>query len=388
MQNLGERILFSFTALFAETKGATPSEQGILLSLRNILSFITQQFFGKASDRYGRSLILGIGFLLSVISSFLMSFALTPVSIIILFALYSVGFSAIKPAWDALIGDTYAAEERSRMLGHIGSIASLIGGLMFLGVGLYSDTVSNSYKILFSMATIAFTFAFISVVLLSVTSKFPQRAKFESNGLSLFEPLQNRRFRRFALIDAVYNFAMSTTWPLFPHVEAELATTGQITIIWFAGFIGFSITAKNASKIQNYIGSYNKSFYVSRGVLWTVPIFYAFATSWYHLLITRVLAVTSFGFYTILQKDYILETTSQLNRPQDRGWFLGTHAFMFGIFTFVGSLSSGYISEYVLSNSIAGYKELFLVTSVLRFIACLGFFFVLAPKANDLLKDT
>lgn len=382
MQNLGERILFSFTALFSETRGATASQQGILLSLRNILSFITQQFFGKASDKYGRSLILAIGFLLSVISSFFLSQALTPVTIILLFALYSIGFSAIQPAWSALIGDTYAATERSRMLGHIGSIGGLVGGIMFLFIGLYSDTTSNPYEILFLSATVAFTFAFLSVVVLGRLNKFPQREFPEDNGLSLFEPLNNQRFRRFVLIDAIYNFTMSTTWPLFPHVEAKLATTGQVTIIWFLGFIGFSITAKNASKIKDYIGSYNKSFYISRSFLWTVPIFYAFATTWLHLLFIRVLAVTSFGFYSILQKDYILETTSELGRPQDRGWFLGTHAFLFGIFTFVGSLSSGFISDYLLSNDIVGYRGLFLLTSILRFIASFAFLLLLAPKTN------
>lgn len=383
MQNLGERILFSFTALYSETRGATASQQGILLSLRNILSFITQQFFGKASDKYGRTLILSIGFFLSLVSSFMLSLALTPVTIIILFALYSIGFSAIQPAWSALIGDTYAATERSRMLGHIGSIGGLVGGVMFLIVGLYSDSTSNPYKILFQSATVAFGFAFLSVVILSFYNRFPQREMPKSKGLSLFEPLSNKRFRRFVLIDAIYNFAMSTTWPLFPHVEAELATTGQITIIWFAGFIGFSITAKNASKINNYIGSYNKSFYVSRAVLWTVPIFYAFATSWYHLLITRVIAVTSFGFYTIMQKDYILETTSELDRPADRGWFLGTHAFLFGIFTFVGSLSSGFVSEYLLSHDVVGYRGLFLFTAILRLIASFGFLLIMIPKSND-----
>ncbi len=319
LQNMGERILFSFSGLYADYHGATATEQGILLSLRNILSFMAQQVFGKASDKYGRSIILSIGFLISAISSFLMFNVTEPIAIIVVFAFYSLGFSAIQPAWSALIGDTYE-NERSKMLGHIGAIASLIGGILYLLVGIYSDKTDKPYDLLFGFAAISFAFAFVVVVILSLTSRLPKHEVNLKKNISIFEPLKNINFRKFVLLDAIFAFSMATTWPLFPKRTNELATTSQVTIMWFIAFLGFSITAKFTSQIKHRIGSYNRSFYISRALIWTVPFTFAFATSWIHLVFARIIAGTSFGFYTILQKEYILETAAILERPEDRGW--------------------------------------------------------------------
>jgi hypothetical protein len=154
--------------------------------------------------------------------------------------------------------------------------------------------------------------------------------------------------------------------------------------MWFLAFLGFSVTAKFTPQIRDYIGSYNRSLYISRALLWIVPFSFAFATSWLHLVLARIIAGTSFGFYTILQKDYILETVSILKRTEDRGWFLGTHSLMFGLFTFVGSFISGFLIDYTIdvTDGAIDYKELFLITSLLRFVSSFGFFFVSYPSEN------
>ncbi|MHA2092368.1 MAG: MFS transporter, partial [Candidatus Kariarchaeaceae archaeon] len=289
-QNFGERILFTFSGLYADEKGATASEQGILLSLRNILSFMAQQLFGRASDRYGRTVILAFGFLLSAVSSYLMFNVTSPISIIVVFAFYSLGFSAIQPAWSALIGDTYAENERSKMLGHIGAIASLAGGVIYLGAGLLSEDMHKPYTFLFGTAAVSFLGAFTIVLFLAWFNKVPQHEEPEKRDISTFEPLTNRSFRKFVLIDAVYAFTMATTWPLFPKVTNELASTSQVSIMWFLAFLGFSVTAKYTPQIRDYIGSYNRSMYISRAFLWLVPFSFAFATSWVHLVFARMVA--------------------------------------------------------------------------------------------------
>ena len=146
-QNTGERIFFTFASLYADIKGATPAQQGIMLSLQNILAFIGQQYFGKTSDRLGRPLIISLGWVISIICSFVIFNFVSPVSIIITFAIYNIGFSMVQPAWNALIGDSYPGRERAIKLGTIGSAATLFGGMIYLAAGLISDLVAQPFQV-------------------------------------------------------------------------------------------------------------------------------------------------------------------------------------------------------------------------------------------------
>jgi hypothetical protein len=57
---------------------------------------------------------------------------------------------------------------------------------------------------------------------------------------------------------------------------------------------------------------------------------------------------------------------------------------MFGLFTFVGSLISGFLIDYIIdvTDGVIDYKELFLITALFRFIASFGFFFIAFPSEN------
>lgn len=364
-QNLGERILFSFVQLYADHHGATTADQGTLLSFRNIISFSGQQIFGRASDRLGRIVILLFGFLLASLSSYLLLEAITPLSIIIVFAFYALAFSAIQPSFNALIGDTFD-ENRTEMLGAITSVGGLLGGFAFLFIGLLGDTMDNPYSFLFTIAAISFFAAALVVGFLVFIRKVPPQERDLVKQVNIFEPLKTGFFRKFVFIDGLYGLAMSTSWPLFPKRTNELADTAQVTIMWAVTFIGFAITARYTAQIKKMIGSYNKSFFYSRFFLWMVPLSFAFATSWLHLIFARIIAGLTFGFYSTLQKDYVLEAVKQINRPNHRGWYFGTHAFVFGISTFIGSLGFGYLAEHLYTFGI-GYSEMFLVSAGIRF---------------------
>jgi hypothetical protein len=57
---------------------------------------------------------------------------------------------------------------------------------------------------------------------------------------------------------------------------------------------------------------------------------------------------------------------------------------MFGLFTFVGSLISGFLIDYIIdaTDGAIDYKELFLITALFRFIASFGFFLIGFPSEN------
>ncbi len=365
-QNLGERILFSFVQLYADHRGATTADQGTLLSFRNIISFSGQQIFGRASDRLGRIVILLFGFILASISSVFLLKTITPLSIIIVFAFYALAFSAIQPSFNALIGDTFD-ENRTEMLGAITSVGGLFGGFAFLFIGLIGDTMDNPYSFLFTVAAVSFFSAALVVGLLVIVRKVPPQERDLVKQVNIFEPLKTGFFRKFVLIDGLYGLAMSTSWPLFPKRTNELADTAQVTTMWAATFIGFAITARYTAQIKKMIGSYNKSFFYSRFFLFLVPLSFAFATSWLHLIFARIIAGLTFGFYSTLQKDYVLEAVKKINRPNHRGWYFGTHAFVFGISTFIGSLGFGYLAEFLYTLGI-GYSEMFMVSAGIRFV--------------------
>ncbi len=378
--------MFSFVQLYADYNGATASEQGILASFRNILSFGGQQAFGRISDKRGRLIVLLFGFLLSTLSSIALTGITTPILIILVYALYSIGFSAIQPAFSALIGDTYRREQQAQMLGQISSVGSLLGGVGFLIVGVASDFLVNPYPVLFLVAGLSFGFAAISVFVLSLTGKVPPQPMDLSDGASIFEPLKVDYFRKYVLIDASFGFAMSTAWPLFPKVTNELATTGQVTIMWAVTFLGFSVSAHFTPQLKRVFRSYRASFYSSRFLLWSVPFSFAIATDWTHLLLARTIAGLTFGFYTTLQKDYALECARSSGQVERKGWFLGTHAFFFGISTFIGSLLFGFVVDTLLATTPFGFSEMFFLSAVIRFIFSFGYLKVPSPVDNDILS--
>ncbi len=371
---LGERILFSFVQLYADQQGATSSDQGYLLSFRNLLSFGGQNVFGSLSDRFGRIIILLFGFLLSAFSSFMFLRSITPVFIIVVFAFYSVGFSAVQPAFNALIGDTFSDLQRAEMLGRVGATSGLLGGIGFLVVGLLSDTLADPYEFLFITAASSFLFATIAVIILYFITRDKIHKRVVKRKISLLEPLKVSSFRKFVFYDALFNFAMSTSWPLFPKRTNELATTSQVTIMWAITFICFSISARYTGRIKKFIGSYRLSFFFSRNLMWLVPLSFAFATSWVHLIPARMIAGLTFGYYQTLQKEIALDTVQQLGRIDQRGLFLGTHALALGIATFSGSIIFGNLVDYLISLDIGvGYDQLFMASAIIRFIFAFGF---------------
>ncbi len=379
-QNVGERILFTFASLWADHNGASASQVGIMLSLQNILAFASQNVFGRLSDSRGRAKILLLGFGISALSSFVLFQVYSPLMIILIFSLYNIGFSAVQPSWNALIGDSFSVEERAQMLGKIGAFASLAGGVFYLMTGSLSDRFANPYVFLFGVAALSFSGAFVSILLISRTREFPDQELQVAKTQNIFEPLRVRSFRRFVAADALFAFSMSTTWPLFPRATNNLANSQQVAFIWFTAFLGFSATARYSERIRRFLGRYRMTFFLSRVSLFLVPVVFAFATDWTHLLLIRILAGTTFGLYSITQKNYILDTCNALSRPQDKGWFLGTHAFVWGVMTFLGSLGFGLFADFALFY--VGYKELFLSTAVLRLIFSFAFLTIPEPRVN------
>jgi len=66
---------WTYLSIFARGLGISDTEIGFMIAFYSLASFLSSFVFGRASDKYGRKLLLLIGLILSTIAFFLQIFA-------------------------------------------------------------------------------------------------------------------------------------------------------------------------------------------------------------------------------------------------------------------------------------------------------------------------
>ncbi|ODS36479.1 MAG: hypothetical protein A7316_02615 [Candidatus Altiarchaeales archaeon WOR_SM1_86-2] len=163
-----------FVPLLAKEFGASTAEVGIIVMVYGLTYFLASHIFGRASDIYGRRVIIISGLFLSMLAFFIQIFAYDVLSLIVVRGL--AGFAlGIVPA--ALI--TYAYE-RKKPLGEFSSYGSLgwafgnlitiiaaykniiiAGSLLFGFFGVFMAEDTSFYKLLFLIASFLLLIAFL-----------------------------------------------------------------------------------------------------------------------------------------------------------------------------------------------------------------------------------
>jgi DHA1 family multidrug resistance protein-like MFS transporter len=125
-------------ALIPSLKSAFGVEVGeVLLSIPFFMfpfAFL-QLFSGALSDRYDRRVIVGIGFLIYTLGSFLCGIS-TSISMFLLSrTVLGIGFALVSPVLVAILGDITTRENRGRAMGFFGSAitAGIASGPLFAG---------------------------------------------------------------------------------------------------------------------------------------------------------------------------------------------------------------------------------------------------------------
>ena len=138
----GRSTIFTWLGIYGVILGASPFEQSILTSVRNLGSNVFQSIWGWLADLRGRKLVMIIGFVTLTISTFFAPFVNSPFQLILLaLIMTSIGF-AIIPAWTAFLGDYASNKFRATFIGNINSIGTVFAVIALLFMGILMDIVA------------------------------------------------------------------------------------------------------------------------------------------------------------------------------------------------------------------------------------------------------
>ncbi len=379
----GRSSLFVFFSYYGPVLGATPLQQSILVSVRNLGSNIFQSIWGWLSDLKGRKLVLTIGLSALVLCTLLAPFINNPLELVIL-ALFmtGIGFSFI-PAWNALLGDYSSEEKRASFIGKINSIGTYLSIFVILVMGLFMDSFDlpfpskenmddlglpfpgkDVFLVPFLGASllfgIALLFSFLLVEKYDITKV---RRDDEINQLSWKTLIdKNPPFKRLLPIDAFFRFAMSTAWPIFPFVTLNVVHNWtEVSVMWILFNLPRGFGQSFGGKLADRYGKKNV-LWLSRLGYTLVPISYSLGLFFQQplfLICGNIPGGFAFGAEETSIATYSLDCSTEETKARYFSILLTAE----GITAFIGSLFSGFVMEALLI--IYGSDAFFLILSVM-----------------------
>ncbi len=371
-----DSLLLSFFFPYAVVLGVSFDQMGMMRSARNLFQNILQIGWGEVSERFSRKALIAMGYFSSGCIIAALLFFREPDQLMLLIILQSILCSAAVPSWSSLLADYTTIRNRGKVLGRIGAVSQLSGVLATLIVALM--TYERHGVITASSFTVPFVLSAAMAILAAVLIIFVKEVKVErpTRGLSgITSPLLNGDFRRFLVINGFYGFAMAFAWPLFPYVTIKVvhATVWQIAVISAASGFVTSITQPKMGSIIDRFGR-KPTLIISRTSFLLYPLLYAFARSWYHLLIINVFLAVSSSAAIVSLSAYIMDSAP----PGLRANYAASTNMTMGVATFLGSIIGGIFAGR-LSALVGERQALFMcliLAAILRLISDICLFFI------------
>ncbi len=368
MLSFSQNLAYQYIPLYNQKLGADEVEMGLMTAVQNVFSTGLSPIWGKISDQKGRRLFLLIGSFTATVSAFTLVFARNPNDVLISIAINSIGLSMLIPAWQGAIADYTEGQDRGSF---IGKIVGSSYAYVTLALILYSFfapslpiTEIEQYRILMIVSASNFgIMIFLSWLVLDVRKNGETRKQY-----SLFEPFKDKTYRRFLIVILFWWFWMSLAWSYFPTVIAGVINASVSEVAWMAiaGTVVQAISSYKMGSLIQRIGE-RKSIILGFLTFTIVPINFAFATEWWHLLPAQIISGIGIGFgFTALQT-YILNIAGS----EKAGNYQGTYNLLWGIVTFVGSYFGGWMLLWL--KDTVGTLPLAL-TYALLIVAMLRFF--------------
>ena len=382
------------------------AEQGAFRSVGNVAPTVLQPVWGATSDRVRNTkAFVAFGLMTGLLVVYMFLWAATPLEMIILYAIQSILFSIQIPTWLSLIGGLMEETNRGDELGKLGlvtNIASLTATLISGFIAVLPAIVPFLRDIFGSLGPVLFPihmdeqafreiyygpFFFTAIVgivssLLSTTIKEHSKPR---DGPRKFPPIhrllsQPGDFRRFCFIAVFFSFAMSMAWPYFIVVQKTWLNNSNLEIAIASAVMTLSIIIFTIpfGRLSDKVGR-KPLILLGRGLLFLVPIMYAFARNVYYVYAANILA----GFCVASAMNAVTAYIYDLAPEEERGSHLAVFNTFTGVVYLFGSLIAGILGQLILIAFGSEYLSVFfmlLLSGILRFFASFFYLLIREPR--------
>lgn len=395
----GQSFMFNFFSNFAVLVGVGSTLLGFITSIRNLMSSLFQGSIGRLSDKYGRRYFLLTGFFLVFSSLVMVLFVNNIPMLIIVSILQALSLSIIVPVWNAALGDVTEMEDRASYIGRLTALGTILSVALMLILATIFQLIDNvyngwiilgwkvgireeiKYDIAFGLAAFNFLLCILGSFLLRETRIVKEKRKQPKMLLALKNPC----FRKFFIINSTFGLIMATMWPIFPIAQVTVLNMSfaEIAIIQAVFSSCSSLAQYFGGKLGDKIGR-KPLIIFGRLAMFTIPVVMivaVLANNWLYLLISNFIGGAGMGAVTVSMNAYILDLA-----PDDQmGAYTGLNQVGWGISTFIGSLSAGFIADAVETAIGTEMMVVYVFTAIaaLRLLAGFGFFFISESLPKD-----
>lgn len=384
--SFSQNLAFQYIPLFNKKLGADEIQMGLLTSVQNVFSTGFSPFFGRWSDVCGRKLFLITGAFIATTSAITMTLANTPTQVIVSVGVNSFGLSMIIPAWNGAIADYTKGQKRG---GFIGRLLGASYGYVTIALLVYAFAAPllpiseiEQYRLIIGISALNFGLT-ILVSWRIIDLRDPNKGTRKD---SIFTPLRDRNYRNFLIVILFWWFWMSLAWSYFPTVIASVIEASVSEVAWIA--VSATIVQAFASyKMGDLIDTMGprKSIFLGFLSFSIIPINFAYATEWWHLIPAQMIGGIGIGFGFSALQTYIIEIAGS-----DRaGNYQGTYNLFWGIVTFIGSFLGGIILERMKVHFGSLEQALFwalLAVAIFRLLSNIIMYYYL-PEAKSSISN-
>jgi MFS family permease len=304
----------------------------------------------------------------------------------------ALSISFFVPAWNATQGDVTRPETRATFIGKLAAIGrlvsvsfSLIIAIVFyladeiyLGRVIWGWTVYIPWRIQYSIAfAIAAVNSLITAILI-LSMKETKAEDVEQKKLQMKAAFKVRKFMVFVVFYALFGLSMSFIWPINPIMQVNVLDMEfyQIAIISSVFLIVMSLTQFVTGKLGDRIG--RKPLFVFGAfvlVLYPVSNLPAlYSGDWRWQLLGNFVAGFGTGTFFVALNALTLDLASN----ELMGTFSGVREMFWGIATFIGSLSAGFLVDFleVKFGLLIATIAMCIGVTCFRLLTAVGFLFV------------
>ncbi len=340
----GATTASAFIGVYGVILGASPVEMGLLLALGNSISNAMQIFFGKLSDNSGvRKPWLILSSIILAILWLSLSFVSGPVGLIAVYALISLASAVVTVNWFALLTDITSKGNRGAFMAGISNISSIGNMITLIAMTFLLKGDEKSYLIIpFSIASIGYIISAISVSLIKESKKKPE---FKQK-LNIKSIRDQKGFYKYLKAMMVQGFFWSMAWPIFPItvILVRNFTLPMVAILTAVNIFSTIIMQFYSGKIAD-----NKNrvpyIFLNRLLLGGIPLMYALFSNFEEFIIMQAYAGILTGIQNVTMNSYLMDLLPDGRRAQ----YLSIMNGLNGVIYFFGSLTGGFLLEYLMS---------------------------------------